>query len=59
MKVFIDENGKWHLLTEEIVRCKDCKYGVEIPKGNYGCEHIHASKYLHGGDWFCADGERK
>ena len=33
----------------EIVRCKDCKW-------NY----IHAGCELpHGGDWYCADGERR
>ena len=36
----------------EIVRCKDCKWN----NGYTGCD-----KYLlpHGGDWFCADGERR
>ena len=35
----------------QIVRCKDCKFNHVL-----GC-----SKYCipHGGDWFCADGERK
>ena len=35
-----------------VVRCKDCKWN----NGFTGCD-----KYLlpHGGDWFCADGERK
>ena len=37
---------------QELVRCKDCKWN----NGYTGCD-----KYLlpHGGDWFCADGERK
>ena len=37
---------------EAVVRCKDCKWN----NGFTGCD-----KYLlpHGGDWFCADGERK
>ena len=42
------------LLKEQpqIVRCKDCKWN----NGYTGCD-----KYLlpHGGDWFCADGEKR
>ena len=35
-----------------IVRCKDCKWN----NGYTGCD-----KYLlpHGGNWFCADGEKR
>lgn len=37
---------------EEIIRCRDCKWN----NGYTGCD-----KYLlpHGGDWYCADAERR
>ena len=43
---------EWAKEQEAVVRCKDCKWN----NGYTGCD-----KYLlpHGGDWFCADGERR
>ena len=47
MKIFVDENGKWHPLDEEIVTCEEC---------------IHAEycewRKMDVPNWFCADGER-
>ena len=48
MKIFVDENGKWHPLAEEIVTCEEC---------------IHAEycewRKKDVPNWFCADGERR
>lgn len=53
---------------EQIVHCKDCKYGL------YTCTEYLCDKHsghenrlgedqyykeLHNGNWFCADGERR
>lgn len=40
----------------EVVRCKDCKYGVDWD-GRLGCEW-HGF-YQTEPNWFCADGERR
>lgn len=44
----------------EVVRCKDCKHFYSEVKSVFttyiGCDANHNS---WGGDWFCADGERK
>lgn len=40
----------------EIVRCEDCKYGIDWD-GRLGCEW-HGF-YQTEPNWFCADGERK
>ena len=48
----------------EVVRCKDCKYFFDFPKGAPGCAFCskHSTvtnifeKYEN---WFCADGERR
>ena len=44
-----------------IVRCKDCKHGVQLDDSNYFvCSRPFASnRETHTADWFCADGERK
>lgn len=63
MKVFIDENGKWHLLAEEIIRCKDCRYGQQCTekRTTYQCFKWNCGEFgeVHEQDWFCADGEAK
>lgn len=40
-----------------VVRCKDCKQGVE----SYNVDAMLCNKNgrYHGLDWFCADGERR
>ena len=48
----------------EIVRCKDCKYFFDFPKGAPGCsfcsKHSTVTKIFEKNEnWFCADGERK
>ena len=45
----------------QIVRCKDCKHGVQLDDSNYFvCSRPFASnRETHTADWFCADGERK
>lgn len=40
----------------ELVRCKDCKYGIEWD-GRLGCEW-HGF-YKTEPEWFCADGDRR
>lgn len=41
---------------ETVVRCKDCRQGVERYKGD--AMLCNATGRYHGLDWFCADGER-
>lgn len=43
---------------EELVRCKECKYGEPMckPWDDIVCTQNRAT---HCPDWFCADGERK
>ena len=47
--------------ADEIVRCKDCKYGEKPPTFRYYPNLTWCIKYKlsHDDDWFCADGERK
>lgn len=47
-----------------LVRCKDCKYYMELGKycsydGNYKENRIHSYGIPCHENWFCADGERK
>ena len=42
-------------LQEEVVHCKDCKYG-EPGECGYG---IDCDGVWHKADWFCADGKRR
>lgn len=46
-------------VQEEIIRCKDCKYGVKcLPDAsNYSCTKAFGEKTPHPYDWFCADGK--
>lgn len=47
-------------VQQEIIRCKDCKYGS--PNGKYGCKVYHYKKYeTHEmePDDFCSKAERK
>ena len=48
--------------AKELIRCKDCKHGIE------GCIDRNTNKLIyivcdnddtHDPDWYCADGERK
>ena len=48
--------------TQELVRCKDCKYAFQHWNDLYRCDNHcnHLNGYgEHHGLWFCADGERK
>ena len=51
--------------TEELVRCKDCKYRsfycTEATDGTtlYECHHPCANSVARPGNWFCAEGKRK
>ena len=43
----------------ELVRCKDCHYGIRNSKEDIFCiKAIYNDKYKRP-DWFCADGEHK
>ena len=44
----------------EIVRCRNCKYGVGVFDSIVCKRHQpkYRTKFGHGPDWFCADGER-
>lgn len=63
------KNGKCELLKEqqEIVRCKDCKYGsIYMTEDVCGATLIECNNpnigdavAVHKWDWFCADGDRK
>ena len=45
--------GHLAISWKPLVRCKDCKHYNHEKKW---CQHIMSA---NGGDWFCADGERK
>ena len=49
------------LQTQELVRCKDCKYSeFDEGTGFYVCQHpFGLCGMAHRAKWFCADGERK
>lgn len=55
------------LPTVEVVRCKDCKYGMPVKNGfsddMIACENKDSpcgySPLLCQFDWFCGDGERR
>ena len=43
----------------EVVRCKDCKYGMPSSDGLMLCNKgVYFDRYKKS-DWFCADGEHK
>ena len=45
--------------AEEVVRCKDCKWGKETC-GNIECfTDTNAPPEYHGYDWFCPNGKEK
>ena len=48
---------------QEIVRCKDCRYGQYCTDGKttYQCFKCNSGEFgvLHEQDWFCGDGERR
>lgn len=56
------------LKEQEIIRCKDCKYGLYTGT-EYLCDrhsgHVNRFgedqyyKEWHNGNWYCADGERR
>lgn len=48
---------------QEIVRCKDCRYGQYCTDGEttYQCFKWNSGEFgmLHEQNWFCADGEQR
>lgn len=55
------KNG-YNARNDEIVRCKDCKYGKIHPCAEYTtCLKEYSCLYMNtrSSDWYCADGERK
>ena len=50
-------HGKALMVTENIVRCRECKYHLpETERTNPYCNRFHC---MRTDDWFCADGERE
>lgn len=48
-----------HIKAQELLRCKDCRWGKETC-GNIECfADINVPTEYHGYDWFCPIGERK
>ncbi len=50
--------------VQETIRCKDCKFFIELDDGDGWCDREENGVYhdvsgLVNGDWFCADGERE
>lgn len=45
---------------QELVLCKYCKHGEEVPMFKYYPDVTWCNKYStsHNDDWFCADGRR-
>ena len=43
----------------QIVRCKDCKYGVDAHDGlnQWVCNRPNTEDFYHDAEWFCADGQ--
>lgn len=58
----VDKKTFMYEQVQEIVRCKDCKYG-NPQMGEIYCDAHEEIGYdpepTHPLEWFCADGERK
>ena len=55
-----DGDYQWNDNHGELIRCKDCKYGVPLTDSSYiQCSMAFHTSERHGNDWFCADGVRK
>ena len=52
------ENGGYLEAETELIRCKDCKYGVYETYGEYGHYCCH-DQYIETGEEFCAWAEPK
>lgn len=54
-----DDDGAIH--ADWLVRCKDCKYALDVHDraNQFSCIAPQASEYCHDAEFFCADGERK
>ena len=51
--------GELYPMVFDVVRCKDCKYGVLTSYGSMLCyKNVKIDQYKNP-DWFCADGERR
>ena len=65
----VDEKGETTIYAlpetsedpQELIRCKNCAYGVQIDYSNYYvCSKPFAGpRETHVEDWFCADGKQK
>ena len=46
---------------QELIRCKNCKYGHEFQTGLYSCDRNRGRNTIlyRFEDWYCADAERK
>lgn len=53
--------GKEMAKQPKVVRCKDCKYGVDAHDGlnQWICNRPNTEDFYHDAEFFCADGERK
>lgn len=61
--VEIDDDESFHLeeakWKEELVRCKDCRWGREVC-GNIECSaDLNLPPEYHGYEWYCPNGERR
>lgn len=44
----------------EIIRCKDCKFCVDLNHdGDYSCLTPYGYRHIDRSDWYCADAERR
>ncbi len=52
------ERPVYEIEVDEIVECKDCRWGRKT-SGNVECRvDLNAPPEYHGYDWFCPNGER-
>ena len=43
----------------ELIRCRDCKYGVQSSEHDVFCNRSHYFNKYKEPDWYCADAERR
>ena len=58
---FVDY-GRYTIYTKPLIRCRDCKYGVDYyHEGDCYCSNPKWGLKYFGGSWkfYCADAERK
>lgn len=52
------DHAKPLMVTENLVRCGECRHFRPITDSRGICDHIDTVQTMHK-DWFCADGERE